>query len=109
VSGSGTKNNYRDTLRSVTYINTSQNPNTTPRVLRFIVIDDQESASAPVTGTLAIVAVNDAPTVSFGALSTGEDTPLNIRPSITISDVDVLANALRITMTVNSGRLGPAG
>jgi hypothetical protein len=109
LSGSSNKNNYQNTLKSVTYINSSQNPNTTPRVLRFIVTDNQALTSAPVTGTLAIVAVNDAPTVVLTALNTAEDTPVSIRPSITISDVDVLANALRITMTVNSGKLGASG
>ena len=54
------------TPESVTYNNTSGNPNTANRTISWVV-NDGDSNSAAVTSTITVAAVNDAPTVSDAA------------------------------------------
>jgi hypothetical protein len=109
LSNSATITNYRTTLSNVRFNNTSQAPNTTARSVLFAVRDGSGSLSNQPTATVNVIAVNDAPTLTVNPIAATEDTPLNIRPSIIISDVDAATNSLRITMTVNSGKLGAGG
>jgi hypothetical protein len=109
LSGASNKGNYETVLRSVTYLNSSQNPNSTARLLRFTVTDNQSLTSAPVTATLGIVGVNDAPTLLVNPHNAVEDTSSNIRPRIVISDVDAAGGSLRITVTVEAGALTASG
>ena len=51
---------YQEVLRTVTYLNTSQGPDTSDRTVLFQVSDGTEQ-SVPVTSTVSINAVNDAP------------------------------------------------
>ena len=94
--------NYQQVLRTVTYNNTSQNPNTTARVIEFTA-NDGALASNLATTTLSITAVNDAPVNTVpGAQSVNEDTPLAIS-GITVGDVD--GNLQTVGLSVANGVL----
>ena len=67
LSGSATKANYEAALESVTYNNTSENPNTTDRTISWQINDGTDNSSA-VTSTISLASVNDAP-ISSGALT----------------------------------------
>ncbi|MGZ5586575.1 MAG: DUF4347 domain-containing protein [Methylobacter sp.] len=89
LSGSDTAANYRTVLSTVTYNNTSSAPNTTSRVVNVVATDPYGGSSTAVSTTIAITAVNNAPTATnlSAAQSYTEDTPLALT-GIVISDVD---------------------
>lgn len=60
VKGNGTVESYEQVLRTLTYNNTSQAPDVADRIV-LITVSDGGLTSAPVTSTVAINAVNDAP------------------------------------------------
>ena len=60
LSGSATKAKYEAALESVTYNNTSENPNTTDRTISWQINDGTANSSA-VTSTISLASVNDAP------------------------------------------------
>src|SRR5262249_43333013 len=60
LSGTDTLAHYQQVLRTVTYNNTSQNPNTTARVITFVV-NDGTTDSAKATSTVTVQAINSAP------------------------------------------------
>jgi hypothetical protein len=66
ITGSQPPATYQTCLRSVTYNNTSQNPNTTARVISFVANDGSLSSSAA-TKTVTVAAVADAPVVTTTA------------------------------------------
>ena len=102
LQGADTVANYQQVLRTVTYNNTSQNPNTTARVIEFTA-NDGAMASNLATTTLSITAVNDAPVNTVpGAQSVNEDTPLSIS-GITVGDVD--GNLQTVGLSVANGVL----
>ena len=102
LSGADTVAHYQQVLRTVTYNNASQNPNTTSRVIEFTA-NDGALASNLATTTLSITAVNDAPVNSgAGAQSVNEDTPLSIS-GITVNDVD--GNLQSVGLSVANGVL----
>ena len=71
LTGSDTLANYETALESVTYNNTSDNPNTANRIVSWAVNDGTDSSSA-ITSTINITAVNDAPVT--GETSKGENS-----------------------------------
>ncbi len=68
LSGSATVANYQAALRSITYVNASDNPSTSTRTVSFVVNDGSANSN---TGTrnIAVTAVNDAPTLTATALN----------------------------------------
>lgn len=60
-------------LQNITYANLSQNPSTASRTVRFVLTDGDGGTSAPVTKTIDIVAINDAPILDLNGVSTGID------------------------------------
>jgi hypothetical protein len=108
LTGSDTLANYQQVLRSVTYNNTSQNPNTTSRVISFVV-NDGTANSNPVTTTVAMASSNDAPVLTSGGGSPAftEDGPaVTVDGGILVTDADStnLASAtVTITNLLNSG------
>ncbi len=97
LSGSTSVANYQTALRSVTYQNTSDFPNTTPRTISFTVTDGTSSGVA--TRMINVFAVNDAPvlTAANPTDSTDENTPITLAlssfinagaGSTTITDID---------------------
>src|SRR5262249_27576190 len=63
LAGTDTLAHYRDALRSVTYSNTSEAPDTSDRTITFIATDGT-TPSAAKTKTVSVTAVNDAPVLS---------------------------------------------
>ncbi|WP_375449011.1 beta strand repeat-containing protein, partial [uncultured Nostoc sp.] len=64
LTGSATVAQYQTALRSVTYQNSSDNPNTTTRTISFVVKDGSLLDSNPVTRNINLTAVNDAPVIT---------------------------------------------
>ncbi|MCE9605186.1 MAG: tandem-95 repeat protein [Planctomycetia bacterium] len=60
LTGNATKDQYRDAIKSITYRNTSDKPQTQNRTLTFTVTDGEDTSAAD-TRTITITAVNDAP------------------------------------------------
>jgi hypothetical protein len=90
LSGTATKADYQKVLRTVTYNNTSQNPDTTDRSVTFVV-NDGTANSDPATSTVKVNATNDAPQIALpgGALGyTENENPKAIDSGATAADVD---------------------
>ena len=99
LSGSASVADYQTALRAVTFVNSSDNPVTAPRVLSFVV-DDGQAPSLTVTRSLTVTAVNDAPTAAGlnTAESYTEDSALNLA-DIVISDVDHAIGSATLTLS----------
>ena len=109
ISGTGTAAQYQQVLRTVTYDNTSDNPNTTPRVIAFTPSDAVSDGNTATT-TLAIANANDAPVNTAPASwSTSQDFPIVFSTvngnQIAISDPDAGSNEVKVTLTVTNGTL----
>jgi VCBS repeat-containing protein len=74
LSGSDTLAHYQSALNSVTYENSSDNPNTAAQTVTFTVVDGS-GKSASLTSTLNITAVSDTPTAINPVATVTEDTP----------------------------------
>ncbi len=96
--------NYQTLLQSLTYENPSENPDTSPRIIR-ISVNDGSDASLVATTTVTTVAINDAPTASN--LSTPEvyteDTVLDLS-DIVVTDVD--DTNTQVTLTLSDAAAG---
>ena len=104
LTGSDSFANYKAAFESVTYNNTSDNPNTADRTISWVVNDGDTDSSA-VTSTITVSAANDAPVIS-GASATlafsEEDGATPIDSSLTITDADD-TNIESATITISSG------
>ena len=102
LTGVDTFTNYRAAIRSVTYTNLSDNPNTSTRTVSFSITDDGGLISPIVTRNINISSVNDAPALAGPSQITYSEadpaTVINSVISITDSDNTTLSNAT-ITMT----------
>ncbi|AVH62289.1 MULTISPECIES: beta strand repeat-containing protein [unclassified Nostoc] len=103
LTGSSSVANYQTALRSITYTNSSDDPNTTPRTISFIVNDGTASSTA-LTRNINITAVNDAAvaTGTNAALTYTEKATTVIDSGITVSDVDS-ANLVSASVSISSG------
>jgi Domain of unknown function (DUF4347)/Bacterial Ig domain len=109
LTGSATVADYQTALRSVTYTNLSDAPNTAARTVSFVV-DDGTIDSAIVTRTITMTAQNDAPVNTVpGPQSMPEDTVLIFSDAngnrISIADVDAGSGSVQITLTATNGVL----
>ncbi|NJR64805.1 MAG: hypothetical protein HC772_04950 [Leptolyngbyaceae cyanobacterium CRU_2_3] len=89
---------YQAALQSITYLNTSENPSPANRIFSFTVTDGA-AASNPVTRTLQVIPVNDAPiaTTSVKTLTFPRTAgAVAIDPKLRLSDLDSanLTNAI---------------
>lgn len=95
---------WQAALRSVTYSNGSEAPNTATRTISFVANDGQSDSTAA-TKTVSITAVNDAPLVTAPiTIGVTEDTPSAIT-GISFSDVDAGSSSVTVTLSVTSGSL----
>jgi len=103
LTGTDTVANYQAALRSVMYSNTSEGPSTLLRTVTWQV-NDGTNLSAPVTSTINVVAVNDAPQLANGStLNYTENDPASVINSvITVSDADS-ANLTGATIQITTG------
>ncbi|HEY4423043.1 MAG TPA: tandem-95 repeat protein [Pyrinomonadaceae bacterium] len=106
LTGTTTVANYQTALRSVTYANSSDNP-TTSRTITFTATDGISIPGSATRG-ISITAVNDAPVNTVpGPQSTNEDTVKVFSSGngnqISVADVDLGANPIKITLTATNG------
>ncbi|MFJ3484666.1 DUF4214 domain-containing protein [Pseudomonas sp. NPDC090202] len=108
ASGTASLAQWQAALQSVSYTNTSNNPDTSPRTIS-IVVNDGHSDSTVVTKTVTVAATNDVPVVTTSGGSTdfveGDNvvsTPVVVDSGLTLSDRDntTLASAT-VAITVN--------
>jgi hypothetical protein len=89
LTGSSSVANYQTALASITYVNTSENPSGAARTVT-ITANDGLVNSTPVTDTINVTPVNDAPVVTAGHTLnyTENQAATAFDPAITVSDVD---------------------
>ncbi len=107
LTGTDTLLNYQLALRSVTYLNNSDDPNTADRTVTWVG-SDGTALSAPVTSTITVTAVNDGPTLTAGGtLAYTENAPATaIDPALTATDPDSInltAASIQITGNYQNG------
>ena len=100
LTGAATLTQYENAIRSVTYANTSESPDTTPRTISLTVNDGQADSNT-LTRDIAITSVNDPPTVTLANPTTtlAEDAATSPRikvADIVVSDDDLGAEALNL-------------
>ncbi len=74
---------FQAVLRTVTYVNTDEDPDATPRVITFSTYDGEDDSNTPIS-TVTVVPVDDDPTAVADTATVGEDDPATL--------IDVLAN-----------------
>ncbi len=89
AGGSATTAEWQAALRAVTYANTSNTPDTTPRSVDFVVNDGIDPSNT-LTSTINITATNDAPVLATaGNINYAENDPATaIDTGITVTDAD---------------------
>ncbi|TAL19632.1 MAG: DUF4347 domain-containing protein, partial [Aquabacterium sp.] len=80
LSGSATAAQYQQVLRTVTYNNNSDNPNTTARTIN-VVVTDSYGQTATATSTLSVTRVNDAPAITSNG--GGSTASINVAETLT--------------------------
>jgi VCBS repeat-containing protein len=109
LTGSKTPAQYESVLETLQYNNTSDTPGTTARAVTVTLYDGQDF-SITRTSTVSVAATNDAPVNAVpGAQSTNEDTAKTLSDAngnkISVEDVDVAADDLKLTLSVLTGTL----
>uniref|UniRef100_UPI00214B7EBD immunoglobulin-like domain-containing protein n=1 Tax=Pseudomonas fluorescens TaxID=294 RepID=UPI00214B7EBD len=99
LSGTATLADYVQAIKNITFLSTSEDPSTTPRVITVTVTDGVNTSNTATT-TVNVVAVNDAPVTSGGAVTGIEDTDLVLGwGDFNVSDVDSAISSLGVTIT----------
>ncbi|EJK99252.1 large adhesive protein [Pseudomonas fluorescens Q2-87] len=99
LSGNATLADYMQQIKNITFINTSEDPSTVPRIIT-VTVTDGTSYSNTATTTVNVVGVNDAPVATGGAVTGTEDTALVLGWStFGVSDVDNSAASLGVKIT----------
>ena len=99
---------YQLALRSVTYVNTSEAPSTLGRTITWSATDTDTNASALVTSTINVTAVNDNPVLALGSAGiafTEGNAATTLDSLLTVTDVDnanLTAATVSITANVSS-------
>jgi protocadherin Fat 4 len=106
LTGSATLAQYEAAIRSITYANGNENPDTTTRTVSFTVNDGDVDSNTQ-TRDITIGSVNDDPT-NAGTLpadiTVTEDVSSNIDLSaLDLSDVDASSGSLTVKLTTSTG------
>ncbi|MEB0123945.1 DUF4214 domain-containing protein, partial [Pseudomonas sp. CCI1.2] len=109
ANATATLGQWQSALRSATYSNSSDAPDTTPRTISFVVSDGIAAGNTS-SKTVSVISVNDAPMVTLPATqatSQGAELILDAvhRNGIQISDVDAGSNRVHVTLTATHGVL----
>ncbi|MBF0422089.1 MAG: cadherin domain-containing protein [Magnetococcales bacterium] len=108
LTGTDTKANYQTVLRSVTYLNTSDNPSAVNRLVQYVVNDGSLGSSSTdltnMQSTITVVPTNDAPVLTAGGSVTfteqvnavtvadqsdlSKQPPISLNSSVTVSDAE---------------------
>ena len=113
-SGVSSLANYQAALESVTYANIGSDPHTAARTVSFVVSDGVVSSS-PVTKSVSVVQVDQAPTISAPiaaqAVPQGGSIVLSTANgnAISVADVDANGGQEQLTLAAASGTLTLAG
>ncbi|MDQ8023504.1 MAG: DUF4347 domain-containing protein, partial [Moraxellaceae bacterium] len=101
LSGTASVANYQTALRSVTYQNSSENPNTSTRTVTFTVSDNSASDSA--TRNISVTTVNDPPVITSngGGASASVNVAENSSAVTTVTATDAEGSGL--TYSINGG------
>src|SRR5262249_54360756 len=107
LTGTTTVANYQTALRTVKYQNSSDNP-TASRTITFTADDGTGTGSA--TRGITITAVNDAPVNTVPGPQNATQNTAKIfsdgnSNAISVADVDLGANQIKITLTATNGTL----
>jgi VCBS repeat-containing protein len=89
LTGTTTVVQYQAALASVTFANTSDDPDTTDREISFTV-NDGDAYSTPVTSTVALTPINDAPMVVVGGTAAYVENSAGVAvgAGISLADAD---------------------
>ncbi len=104
AGGSATLAQWQAALRSVTYSNSSDLPNTSNRTVS-IVVNDGTSDSNTATKTVSVTSVNDAPVITAPANRTVTEDAASALTGISFSDADAGSSSVTVTFSVGSGTL----
>ena len=107
LTGTATVAQYQEALRTITYSNSSESPNTSNRTIIFSVYDGHDTSNIA-SSTVTITAVNDAPETTNSGITTDEDTPYIFSTSdFQFTDVDFgdALEGIQISQLPESGRL----
>jgi len=72
LTGSASLADYQDAIESIRYDNTSENPDTTDRIIN-VVVNDGDTDSNIAVSTISVVATNDVPVATDDSFSVDED------------------------------------
>ncbi|MFP3926796.1 retention module-containing protein [Pseudomonas sp. W5-36] len=88
LTGAATAAEYDAVIKSITFQNSSEDPSVADRTIT-VTVNDGQNDSAPATSIVHVVAVNDAPTVSFTSTDYVENgAPQALVNNLQIGDVD---------------------
>ncbi|MGE6386213.1 retention module-containing protein [Pseudomonas sp. NPDC078416] len=88
LTGAATAAEYEAVIKSITFQNGSQDPSVVDRTIT-VTVNDGQNDSVPATSIVHVVAVNDAPTVSFTSTDYVENgAPQALVNNLQIGDVD---------------------
>jgi hypothetical protein len=91
LSGTASVASYQATLRSVTFEDTSDTPDTTDRLITFRVADPDAAVSVDATKAVSVAATNDRPVTTAGGGSpvyTESGPAVTVDPAVTVGDPD---------------------
>ncbi|GBC59603.1 hypothetical protein DENIS_0542 [Desulfonema ishimotonii] len=105
--GAADASQYDQVLRSVTYNNTSENPDTTRRIIEVTAADvnNPDRAGEVALSRVSVVPVNDAPTNTVPDSVTIEANTSVALDTISVTDPDVAGGAVQVTVTTDIGTL----
>ena len=87
LSGADTVANYQQVLRTVSYNNTSENPDTTARSITFVANDGTNDSNVGIT-TVTMIATNDVPVAVADSFTVVEGSTTNLDLAANDSDAD---------------------
>ena len=102
LTGSGTEAQYQAALRQVSYTNSSDMPDTSPRTVTFSATD-AGGATGSGTATVNVASVNDAPAAVADSYATNEDTALTKAAAAGVLSNDTDADGDPLTSVLVSG------
>ena len=112
LTGPATPAQFETVIESITFDNSSETPDETPRVINVVVHDGQDP-SVTRTATVSVADTNDAPvnSVPGGTQNLDEDASLAFTggTAISVADADADASPLEVTLSVNNGVLSLSG
>ncbi|VCU65957.1 LapA family giant adhesin [Pseudomonas synxantha] len=99
LTGTASLADYMQQIKNITFNNNSHDPSTTPRTITVSVTDGGNYSNVATT-TVNVVAVNDAPVATGGAVTGTEDTALALTwANFGVTDVDSPQASLGVKIT----------